>query len=170
MLLESGIVTVRVALGEIVDGMQWQSDEMQAYLNAKTGRIVAVSEEHLAAAESGEESSDLQDWEAEAMEIARAVLNGEDYIALPDRFEIDEYRMMERFAHGVTDAEASALLRRAIKGRGAFRYFKDSIHELGLVKEWYAYRDQAYEDTAIAWCEENGIEYTRDDNGSHSDA
>lgn len=78
--------------------------------------------------------------------------------------------MMERFAVGVTDAAASALLRRAIQGRGAFRYFKDSIHDLGLAQDWYAYRDRRYEEIAIAWCEAKGIEYTRDEPARQADA
>jgi len=163
-------MTVRVALREIIDGMQWQSDEMTAYLNIKTGQVVPVTDEDLAAAEAGDNDSDLADWEAKALEIARGVLAGADYIALPDRFEIDEYRMMERFASGVTDAAASARLGRAIQGRGAFRYFKDSVHDLGLTEEWYAYRDRQYEEIAIAWCEANGMEYTRDQSARHADA
>lgn len=160
-------MTVRVALHEIIDAMQWQSDEMTAYLNIKTGQAVPVGDEDLAAAEVGETDSDRADWEVEALEIARGVLAGEDYIPLPDRFEIDEYRMMERFAYGVTDAAASAHLRRAIQGRGAFRYFKDSVHELGLAQEWYAYRDRQYEEIAITWCEVNSVEYTRDHPARH---
>lgn len=152
-------MTVRVALHDIIDGMQWQSDEMTAYLNLTSGQVVPVSDEDLAAAEAGD---GLADWEAEAREIARGVLAGEDYIALPDRFDIDEYRMMERFANAETEAEAGARLRQAIQGRGAFRYFKDSVHELGLAQQWYAYRDGQFEEVAIAWCEANGIEYTRE--------
>jgi hypothetical protein len=163
-------MSVRVALHEIIDGMEWQSDEMTAYLNIKTGQVVPVSDEDLAAAEAGESDSDRADWEAKALEIARGVLAGQDYIALPDRFEIDEYRIMERFALGVADAAASTHLRRAIKGRGAFRYFKDSVHDLGLAQDWHTYRDRCYREIAIAWCETNGIEYTRDEPARQTDA
>ena len=145
-------MTICVALRDIVDGMQWQSDELTAYLNVKTGQVVPVSEEEIAAAEVGEDGEDRADWEREALAIARGVLAGDDYIALPDRFEIDEYRMMERFAATVTDAAASARWLQAIRGRGAFRYFKDSVHDLGLAQECYAYRDRQYEEIAIAWC------------------
>ena len=47
-------MTVRLALRDIIDGMQLQSDEMIAYLNRKTGQVVPVSDEDLAAAEAGE--------------------------------------------------------------------------------------------------------------------
>src|SRR3972149_1521309 len=97
-------MTVRVLLREIIDGMQLQSDEMSAYLNIKTGQVVPVSAEDLMAAEFGETDAAEADWEVAAAEIARAVAAGKDYIALPDRFEIDEYRVMERFGNELTDA------------------------------------------------------------------
>jgi hypothetical protein len=162
-------MTLRVPLREIIDGMQFQSDEMSAYLNVRTGQVVPVSRDDLMAAEFGDTDAALTDWEAEAAEVARGVLAGKDYLALPDRFEIDEYRMMERFANGLTDAAASARLRRAIQGRGAFRYFKDSVQDLGLAQDWYAYRDGAYEELAIAWCKANSIEYTVDEPRRHAD-
>lgn len=33
----------------------------------------------------------------------------------------------------------------AIQGRGAFRRFKDKLYDLSLEKQWYQYRDEAYE-------------------------
>ena len=150
-----------VPLRKILEGMDWQSDEMTAYLNRKTGEVVAVSDEHVEVVETGDDLGDRAEWEAEAIEIARAVLTGQDYIALPDRFEIDEYRMMERFAYSVTDAAHSDRLQRAIRGKGAFRFFKDVVHDLGLADAWYAYRDESHEQIAVEWCDANGIVYTR---------
>ena len=163
-------MTVRVLLREIIDGMQLQSDEMSAYLNIRTGQVVPVSAEDLMAAEFGEADAAETDWEVEAAELARAVAAGKDYVALPDRFEIDEYRMMERFANGVTDGPASERLQRAIQGRGAFRHFKDAVQDLALAQQWYAYRDRAYEAIAIDWCDANGIEYTKDEAPPEADA
>ena len=163
-------MTVRVLLREIIDGMQLQSDEMSAYLNIKTGQVVPVSAEDLMAAEFGETDAAEADWEVAAAEIARAVAAGKDYIALPDRFEIEEYRVMERFANELTDASASQRLQRAIHGRGAFRRFKDAVQDLGLAQQWYAYRDRALEAIAIDWCDANGIAYTKDAAPPEADA
>ena len=163
-------MTVRVLLREIIDGMQLQSDEMSAYLNIRTGQVVPVSAEDLMAAKFGEADAAETDWEVEAAELARAVAAGKDYVALPDRFEIDEYRMMERFANGVTDGQASQRLQRAIQGRGAFRHFKDAVQDLGLAQQWYDYRDRAYEAIAIDWCDANGIAYTKEEAAPEADA
>jgi len=153
------MVRSSVELKDIVDGMQWQSDSMGAYLNTKTGKVVPVSEEELFAADFDDDPLPLTDWEAEAAEVAQAVREGKDYIALPDRFEIDEYRMMERFALGAGGPTRSSLLE-AISGSGAFRLFKHTVRELGLSQEWYSYRNGAYEQVAKDWCREHGIVYS----------
>jgi hypothetical protein len=147
---------IRVRLSAIVEAMEMQSDEMTSYLHRPTGRVLTVSDEAFRAAEDDDE-----EWvEPEELADARSVLAAEDeYLALPDRFEIDEYRMMERFATGLDDAAARDAAQAALRGRGAFRFFKDTVHRLGLAPAWYAHRDNAYLDVARAWCEANGIEH-----------
>lgn len=147
---------VPVRLKEILEGMELQSDELTAYLHRPTSRVIAISDEALASAEEGPEGVAGVD-ELE-LDDARGVLSGgDDYVQLPDRFEIDEYRMMERFAAGVADPLPRAELGDALHGRGAFRRFKDAVRRHGLAAEWYGYRDRSYEDVARAWCEEHQI-------------
>jgi hypothetical protein len=146
---------VRVKLKDILEGMEFQSDEISAYLHRPTGRVIAVSEEALHTAEEGTGADDLE--EIELADARRILEGGDDYLALPDRFEIDEYRMMDRFAAGIVDPGARAELADLLRGRGAFRRFKDGVRQLGLAEEWYSFRDRGYEEVAWAWCEEHGI-------------
>ena len=67
---------------------------------------------------------------------------------------------MERFSHSVDDAEMRDGLCNVIRGKGAFQYFKDKIHEYGMADDGYNYRDDELRESAIAWWEENGIQYT----------
>ena len=147
---------MRVRLDDIVDGMEMQADEVRSYLHRPTGRVTSISDEALAAAESGE-----AEWvSAEELADARAILADDaEYLALPDRFEINEYRMMERFALGLTDPSAREAALAALRGRGAFRHFTDTVHRLGLAPSWYEYRDERYRELARSWCEEEGVEY-----------
>lgn len=147
---------IQVRLSAIIEAMEMQSDEMTSYLHRPTGRVLTVSDEAFRAAED-----DDQEWvEPEELADARSVLAAEDeYLALPDRFEIDEYRMMERFATALDNAAARDAALAALRGRGAFRYFKDTVHRLGLAPAWYAYRDNAYLNVARAWCEAHGVEH-----------
>ena len=163
-------MAVRVRLQDIIEGMEFQSDEMTSYLNRKTGEVVTVGDEYFRALEFGDEGGPRADWEQKEMELARAVQASDDYVALPDRFEIDEYRMMERFAWSCGDPAASERLDRAVRGRGAFRRFKDTVRELGLHEDWYAYRDRGYERVAIDWCDAHGVEYERLSVSSDADA
>lgn len=147
---------IRVRLSEIVEGMEMQSDEMTSYLHRPTGRVLMVSEESLRAPED----DDDEGVEPEELADARGVLaSGDEYLALPDRFEIDEYRMMERFVGGLEDAAARDATLAALRGAGAFRRFKDTVHRYDLAPAWYAYRDRAYSEVARTWCEINGIEH-----------
>ena len=64
---------------------------------------------------------------------------------------------MERFAGGVADPAAQGELGDALRGRGAFRRFKDGVQRLGLAEKWYSYRDRGYEEVARAWCDAHDI-------------
>jgi Uncharacterised protein family (UPF0158) len=71
-----------------------------------------------------------------------------------------KYRIMERFCLSVDDEDIRDDLCNAIRGRGAFRYFKDRIHAYGIAEEWYRYRDAVLREIAMAWCEAHGLRYT----------
>ena len=81
------------------------------------------------------------------------------YIKLPDRMEINEYHMMEAFAYDHDERLVSA-----IKGRKAFRRFKDAADEIGLLEEWYEFRDNCYRSRAEEWCMAHDLEWEDDDN------
>ena len=132
-----------------------QSDELYSYLHRPTGRIVTVSDDALAAAEHDDEESVTPEELAEARRILAA---DDEYLDLPDRFEINEYRMMERFAESLADGQARDAALTSLRGRGAFRYFKDTVHRLGVVESWYAYRDECYREVAREWCDAHGVE------------
>lgn len=85
--------------------------------------------------------------------------NPDRYLRLPTKFEIHEYRIMEEFVWSLSEGRQQDLLERAIRGRGAFRKFKDTVYDLGLDKKWFQYEAVAYHKIAIDWCRENGIEY-----------
>ena len=81
----------------------------------------------------------------------------EDYIPLPGQYDINEYRIMEEFIYELPAGKNQDVLAGAIQGRGAFRRFKDKLYDLNLEKQWYQYRDEAYEKIARQWCERHKI-------------
>ena len=152
-----------VKLSEIIDGMESQTDEATAYLNKETGEIVLLSDEEFSAAEEKRPLESYPEWQRGLIrEAARILEDDEDrYVELPSKFDVDEYRMMERFALSVDD-EFSADLLAAIKGKGAFRRFKDRAARFGIEEDWYKFRAAKFKDSAVDWSESNDIEYIDD--------
>lgn len=147
----------RVKLSAIVDALDSIGDETQAYLDRQTGEVIVLMDEELSAAEDDDDPAEYPEWQRKSIEQARAVQADDSgrFVALPDRFEINEWDMMRDFAESVRDEEHSRILLQAIHGRGAFRYFKDRVHDLGLADAWYKFRDGRYRQAALDWCDAN---------------
>ena len=69
------------------------------------------------------------------------------------------YQDMEDFAEGITDERAGRRLARAIRGKGAFRRFKDELNEEypELLPAWYAFRDARALRRAVQWLADNSL-------------
>jgi hypothetical protein len=63
------------------------------------------------------------------------------------------YQDMADFAERLTDERAGRRLARAIQGKGAFRRFKDELHEEypHLLPMWNAFRDTRAHRRAVEW-------------------
>ena len=100
------------------------------------------------------------EWQQEDMISAIDVVeNFENYIELPTKDEINEYDIMEEFCLTISDQRKQDSLLRAIRGKGAFRRFKDRIIELDIENQWYVYRGEQLKQIAIEWCRDNHINY-----------
>jgi hypothetical protein len=69
------------------------------------------------------------------------------------------YQDMADFAGGITDERAGRRLARALQGRGAFRRFKDELHEEypHLLPVWHAFRDTRAQRRALEWLAGNSL-------------
>jgi hypothetical protein len=154
------IMGVIVSLKEIVDAMDLPNEEWVSYLNPKTGEIVTVTDEDRRLAEDQDlDEESVPEWERESLRIARAVLESGDCLALPDKFEIHEWALMERFSNSQARGDRRDALLDAIHGAGAFRMFRSTIRRLGIEDEWFAFRQSAFEDIAKDWLEAHEIPY-----------
>ncbi|MBM3855755.1 MAG: hypothetical protein FJ399_21805 [Verrucomicrobia bacterium] len=150
-----------VKLSELIDALEFESDEYVCRVDLLNGTVVRVERSLLYAAEDGNEDAleNRPDWEQADAEIAKAIAadSGKRFVAAPDKFGFHEYRQMERFIGSVEDRAAAEELGRAIRGKGAFRYFKDTAARLGLLKQWYQHRDNALEQYARDWAEAHQV-------------
>jgi hypothetical protein len=153
-------MSIQVKLKNIIDEMEIQFEESRSLLNINTGEIVLVTSEDLRAAEDEKPFDHLPEWEQENRLIAIDVVeNFENYIELPTKYEVNEYEIMENFCLAVDDQRKQESLLRAIKGKGAFRKFKDKIIDVELADKWYSYRYECFKQIAIEWCRENEINF-----------
>ena len=140
---------MKVKLDDVIDALDFVNPETQYYYSIETEEILMVWDGMV----NGETDPEL---------IEVIALSFDEYIALPSQYEINEYGMMEEFVENLPDGRKKIELSDAIQGRGAFRRFKDTVYDLGLEQKWYKFRDEAYEQVARNWCEENEIEIVKD--------
>ena len=67
------------------------------------------------------------------------------------------YDAMVAFIQQLPEGEIRSRLERAIHGKGAFRYFRDTVEDEGLLERWYGFRDGFFEGAAREWCEDNDV-------------
>ncbi|MBR4610608.1 MAG: hypothetical protein IKO38_09190 [Erysipelotrichaceae bacterium] len=133
---------MKVKLALIIEGMEFSNDEIRAYYDPKNNELKYFGD-----------YMDLDEEEREEEEY------NDDLIGLPDHYDINEYSMMEEFVEGIEDPKDYNCMAIAIQGRGAFRRFKDMAINLGLIEDWYKFRDEKYKEIAREWCENHNINY-----------
>ena len=148
-----------ISLREIISALEAACDDCSAYLNPETGEIVVVTEEERALAED-KCWEEIPAWQREMMPKIRAALEGDRWLELPDRFDIHEWSIMERFSRAQNIERIRSELSSAIHGAGAFRTFRSAIRRLGLEENWYQFRDEALAEIARSWLEEHELQYT----------
>lgn len=151
-------------LSDLMEPIELQSSEHQYYFDRQTATMLMIGEHIMDAVEQGGELPKLEDWEEEDLEAAQEIVKDKSgrFIIAPDPFEFDEYHHMSRFIQTLKNGRAAEDLARAIKGRGAFRHFKDTLARFGMLDHWYEYRMEAVKEFIINWAEENKVAYVDD--------
>ncbi|UCE03132.1 MAG: hypothetical protein JSW67_02760 [Candidatus Latescibacterota bacterium] len=148
-------MTVEVSLARVVMEMDVPGEDWTPYLNRRTGEFATLADDDVRAFEDGRDPEYM-----DSAEI-RQVLESNDWLTLPTRFDIHEYSIMESFCQTVESEQEREELFVAIRGRGAFRMFKHWVHRLGIQDDWYRFREQAFEEIAVEWLEQHDIQYSR---------
>jgi Uncharacterised protein family (UPF0158) len=147
-----------VQLKEVVFQLEIGGDACRGYVNRKTGEVVSVTEEVRHAVETDDPPEG--GWLLEAWQDGKRVLDDADFIALPSQYDIHEYAIMERFCLSQDDDRLRDRLLDAIRGRGAFRRFKDLAYKTRIEQDWYRYRDAALKRIAADFLEAHNIPFT----------
>lgn len=175
----------RISLKDLAESFDMVSNDVSGFLDLEAGEVIFITSETareleqvyeampaaLANASDEEqrtallaamkdEGIDVSDEEMilEADAIDRGL--GRRYVALPEADSRSGYRDMEAFIETVADGLLQSRLDRAIRGRGAFRRFKDELRDADTDDEqrWYAFKQERLEDRAREWLADEGIE------------
>jgi hypothetical protein len=151
-----------VSLRDVAGNMDICPEGGTCYLNRQSGEFVHVTEDsvQIAEKEDDEIDADEPEWMADERKLIREVLSSDDWLALPSKFDIHEYKIMEQFAASRQDEDIREQLLDAIRASGAFRRFKNLVRRLGIDETWYRYKEEALQAIARDWLEAQGIEYT----------
>lgn len=136
---------MKVKLQDVIDGIDMVSEDSTCYLDRETGEVLFISE--IA-------DNDYDDVILELLE------EGSDrFIEFPSQWDRNDYQTMVDFIESLPQRKEQNLLAISINGSGAFRRFKYTASELGLLDDWYRFLNNAHRELAIEWCEDNEIEY-----------
>jgi predicted nucleotidyltransferase len=149
------------------------------YLDLETGQVVMISddtrrqlEEIYEEADDAEveagfdlaevlRQSDLHEWQQQALLEAGQVEAGcgSRYIEVPTAESHEGYRDMEDFIFTVRDERLQERLWGAIRGRGAFRRFKDVLAYHPRERErWFEFQEERLRERVLDWLESEGIQ------------
>jgi hypothetical protein len=159
--------------------------EWKAYLDLQTGEVETLSEYAFSELEAIHEAMPDEIWtqtpaeidaafkealdehgtrnvEPEELEIAHAIdqdLVGR-YVSLPEADTQEDYGDMEAFTDTVSSRRLLDRLERAIRGRGAFRRFRDELRNdrSDELERWYAFKQERLSQRIREWLAAERIE------------
>jgi hypothetical protein len=172
---------LKIDLEELKFVMESRFDEMWHYLDLETGEIVLVTQdarrasealletiapdisdaEAIAAIETANQAETVSDSEKAELRAAALVEIGYNtcFIEIPQVDSREGYQDMEAFIETVSNRHVRELLEVAIRGKGAFRRFKDVLNDHPAERErWFKFKDAQWHQRALEWLDDEGIE------------
>lgn len=136
-------------LSLIIEGIDRANVGEVFYLNVNNGRVFVSTDIGIFYIDNNEQ-------------LDENILYSDDIISLPNQFEINEYKIIKDFIVTIKNEQIKNQLSIVIQGSGAFRRFKDSCINFGIMEEWYKFKNDAYYDIAKEWCIWNNIKFIDD--------
>jgi hypothetical protein len=146
---------------KIADELDILPDNGTAYLNRKTGEVYSLIDDDVEQFEEISDSDSMPQWQRDELPKIREVLTGDDWLPLPNDFDIHEWSIMKDFSHAIDDEKLRDELLHAIHGNGAFRHFKRIIVEHDIDERWFRFKSEALQQIVADWLDAKGILYAR---------
>jgi hypothetical protein len=132
--------------------------ECRVFLNRRTGEFLPVTDDDVSAADE-EDDEYVPEWQRDVLPKIREALRSDEWLSLPSKFELDEYRIMEDFCGTISNGILRGDLLDTIGGPGTFGRFKSMVHRHNLQDRWYPFRENAFREIAVQWLRAHDIPY-----------
>ncbi len=162
-------------LAYVLENVSWETHH---YLDLETGRVITVDTDTYRQVEDIYEEAhdpesedmfdlaevlerrDLPEWQKQVLLEAHHIqANSSRYLAIPQADSYEGYNDMEAFIFTVEDRRLQDRLWQAIRGRGAFRRFKDTLARYPReIDRWYEFKDKLMQERVLDWLASEGIE------------
>lgn len=176
---EAEMKRLEINLSELAYAMEDALGLNDYYLDLETGKIVMISDEtrweleqlyeenyNPEAAEAFDlaevlRQTNMHEWQQQALleadRVEREYLSR--YLSIPQATSHEGYGDMEDFIVTVPDMQLQSQLWDAIRGRGAFRRFKDVLADHPRERErWFEFKDELMQQRVVDWLNSAGIE------------
>jgi hypothetical protein len=135
---------LKIDLDELCEAMENSSYENEYYLDLETGEILFLSEYM-----DDEETEKLREKIDDAPERFEPIPKVESLVGYED---------IRDFIASITNEHLGELLEVAIKGKGAFRRFKDVLLSYPEErKQWFQFKDDRMQKRALEWLDDIDI-------------
>lgn len=148
-------------IAELADELDSLPDGGTLYLNRKTYDNFLLHDDFSELQQPDADLESMPDWMREDYVTVQNILNGDDWIALPDKFDLNEWAIMQEFASECETESLRHELQNAIHGSGAFRRFKQLVNRRNIQQAWYDFKKQALIEFVMEWLDANEIAYSK---------
>lgn len=166
-----------IDLSELAFAFENHGWEVNHYFDCETGAVLAISpqierdldelydpkSDYPANLLKAIEECDVADWEKAQLIEALNVAEGYNtrYLMVPQIPSYEGYADMEAFIDTVRNRRLQQRLERSIRGRGAFRRFKNVLLSYPSQEQaWFKFKEAQMEERVIAWLESKGVDLT----------
>ena len=155
---------MKVNLQKIVDELQMRFIDNTPYYNKTTGEVLNVNDDDFRIVEDDDFENDLKNypkWQREHLKEVYVLMyeDVDNYIALPNSFDIKDSDIMEEFIENISNENKRRQLESCMWQKGMYRKFKDKLLQIGLEEQYYTFYDEKLKEIAIEWCKDNHLEW-----------
>lgn len=148
--------TMVLYLENMIEGTKYYYDKVTDNIVELDMKYVALADKYI----SGDKLLEYSEWERDAvLETIHFLKNYNNYVELPDKYEVDEYRLMARFCCTRKKKRIINKLTDALMGKEPIRKFNEVVRKLKIVNEWNEYKLDELIKVSKDWCEKNDIKY-----------